>query len=221
MLSCHLIRLEQDDLRSLEHVIYFQITHVRSFLLTCKIFQFYQLGIGEFYILPLHALWQFQTWGISVTLVTQCNTQPAGICTCAITVTQWSTSWKCTCAITIMNQPAGLCTYHSTTALSQLDCAHLRSQYRSTQPAGLCTSMITVPQHSASWNVHIYDHGTTALSQLERAHLWSEYHSTQPAGLCMCTITVAPEHFNRACTFLLTCLPWLCLFFFSYFYTIT
>ena len=59
---------------------------------------------------------------------------------------------------------------------------------------------------SASWNVHMCDHS----------------NSTQPAGLCMCAITVVPEHFNRACTFVLTCLPWLCLFlFFSYFYTIT
>ena len=146
------------------------------------------------------------------------NNQPAGWCTCHYN--KASASWA-THIYDHSTQSAGMCT-SMITALSQLDCEHLWSQLHSTQPAGMCISMITEPQHLASWTVHIYDHSSTALSQLDCAHLWSQNHSTQPTGLCMCAITEETEHFNRACTSVLTCHPWLCLFlFFSYFYTFT
>jgi len=135
---------------------------------------------------------------------------------------QHSASWTVNCMITVAQNSVSW-TVHiydpTTTALSQLDCAHLWSHHYSTQPAGLCTSVIIAlsqldcahlwSQHHSPLLGRLCSCMITALSQLDCAHLWSQYLSTQPSSLCMFSVTIIWEHFNTACTFVHTCRPWL------------
>jgi hypothetical protein len=69
MLSCHKIRLEQDDLRSLEHITYCLITNARNFLLPSKNLQISSTGNKKFlYPASTGLVGILLTWGISVTL---------------------------------------------------------------------------------------------------------------------------------------------------------
>jgi len=87
-------------------------------------------------------------------------------------------------ALTQVNYEQNWSQHHSTqldglcrpmiTKHSHLDGAHLWSQKHSTQSAGLCKSMITALQHSASWNITIFDQSITVFRQLGFAHLRSK-----------------------------------------------
>ena len=103
------------------------------------------------------------TCGISVTLVTQCNTHPAGIHTCHHSNPRVS-PLDCAHAPSQYhnNQPVGWCTCHYNNASASL-AMHIYDH--STQPAGLCTSMITALQHSANWTLHVCHHSSTRTFQ--------------------------------------------------------